>query len=343
MKKSLKWLRKSLSILLLTLFSTLAFAQSADSNSADKEKNITFSISPFLTYHNGVQQEFVYQENDSGNQAKLSQLDWEQKNLLFAGIEAQAEFGSHFIIQADASFAVPGYQTGYVYDSDWDNYYNSDLEIASIKNCYSISDCDFLYYFAASLFLYFDPLPESDFDLIPFAGVDYSSNCFEACGTTRCWYNRTKNSSGYYDSWENAEESYLYGTVMTLERQSIFTWMGFSTVYRPFQNLSFSISFALNPYSFVDSLDQHYKKNMWYLDLLSQFFCGYKFQAEAEYSFNKKHSLRANFTLLSIEMDQGTTYTSYSGEKGSFYKDDSAWPGAAFNYMKASLAYRLTI
>ncbi len=300
---------------------------------------IAFSFTSFLTYHTGLQNEYVYAENSEGNLVKLSELNWEEKNLFFLGGKGQMKSLGNFFLDASFAAAIPFYKCGYVYDSDWYNYYSSDEDIASVKTCYSISDCIIDYYFKGSLFAAYSLSPETSFDLKTFVGADFNFSHFSADGLT-AWY--AKKTSGIYDSWESADASYEEGTVLSLKRNSVFTWLGFESVIRPVNKLSLSLTYAFNIYTYVFSLDSHPLKNSYFLDVMSDFFCGYKIAFAADYALTKKQKLFLKTSYEFIEVTKGNTYFSSSDDLETFTDLTGSWPGASFSNLQVTFAYQFS-
>ncbi len=296
---------------------------------------ITFSLTQFLTYRTGLQNEYVYAENSEGKLVKLSELNWEEKNLFFFGGKGQMKSLGKFSLDVSFAAAIPFYKCGYVYDSDWYNYYSSDEDVASVKTCYSISDCIIDYYFKGSLFASYSLSPETSFDLKPFAGADFNFSHFSADGLT-AWY--AKKNSGIYDSWESADASYEEGTVLSLKRNSVFTWLGFESIIRPVKKLSLSLTYAFNIYTYVFSLDNHPLKSSYFLDVMSNFFCGYKIAFAADYSLTKKQKVFFKTSYEFIEVTKGNTYFSTSDALETFTDLSGSCPGASFSNLQLTFA-----
>ena len=132
--------KKSFVLILSILIFPLSWicAQEATVNPDDE---IVFSVSPLTAYKNGMLGEYVYVKDVNNQEQKLSELDWEIKNLFLIGADFSVGF-EKFIIDLNVLFGIKN-QNGKMQDSDWLNYLTEyDFIDPLVKTNYSISSLE---------------------------------------------------------------------------------------------------------------------------------------------------------------------------------------------------------
>lgn len=115
------------------------------------------TLSPFTEVFSGEAREHVY-----FNDKILSELVWDMKPMITAGLGVQMEWTDGLRIEADASAGFP-VNTGAMEDSDWLNLLTNGR---NVKTTFSAHDADLEYSYLASVKAGWDiPLP---FDSLPF-------------------------------------------------------------------------------------------------------------------------------------------------------------------------------
>lgn len=314
-----------------------------------------FAVSPFTTTRWGQQKEFVYSKNFDGDLVTLSQLDWDEKPIFFFGAQGDAGYK---IVNGNfrAEIAVPGLfypNTGKMYDSDWQNkpLLTSSDPLYGVKTDYSTHTnyVDFYYILSGGFSCDFDFNLEkfniSKITLSPSANLEYSYSSFFG-----------KDGIGYYASaglgesfghpyteWETYGQKVDFSgqEVIQLERIIYKTWLGLSASAEFNNGFSAGLSFAVCPYVSLQSLDSHFTRDLFFLDTLSEYFNGLKFEVTAAKKFTKHHSLFIKAEYEYIAEFDGTTQQA-NGDKNGIYFLLSDTSGAAFEWFEFTLGYKFS-
>ena len=293
---------------------------------------VHFSVSPSFSFHYGNQDESVFVQTDSDENALLSYLEWNQMPLLFAS--ASSELGiQNAYIQATFSIAFPS-EAGLVLDSDWMNITSSDSSIRDLKTNYSesASVLDSEYYLKLQTGYRFPVADE--FFLEPFVGFDYNYSSFYARGGT-AWYGGTK---AYND--ESAVVKVFDGNVLRLQRNFLISWLGLRSQVCFKDKLRLSVAFAFSPFIYAQSLDSHLLRKMYYLDELSEFLSAVKIEGKAEYAFNPLHRI---FLTISYEQSAEILGKTYSRSEDTNWKVSDSSAGASFWNFRISAGYTFVL
>ena len=345
--------RKPLFLLLFTLFCLLTCP-----NLYAKASDFHFSVEADATLRFAEQGEYVFLDIDSAGRRTLSYLCWEQKPLFIP--EARVKGGwKNLYLSFSARTAIPT-RCGSVYDSDWYNvsdFPNCPDEYANIKTHFTESDCktNFYYGFSGELSYMFNI--RDSFSFVPFAELSYTHSSFSAIGLSGSYYD-TQNcieSNGYYGSYNDADGSYeLYmddDEVLTLERVIIEAWLGGRVNMGITQKLDMGFSLAVNLWTFVQSLDSHVLRNIYFLDEIEDSFGGIRAELDFAYNFSNKSSLVFATKYTALQTMEGTAKEAYWkdasydeyfdcsgwGENGKYYKYTS---GFDFSSIEFTLGYR---
>lgn len=312
----------------------------------------SLEISPSVTVRSGEQKEFVYTKNINGDSVTLSQLDWEESPVYFFNLNASGEY-KNFMLSAGAKIALPS-DTGKMYDSDWQNINVLDPteELYGVKTDYSNHTNHLnLYYGFSGQFSYsiefnnlsaapFNALKINSIALSPFAEFEYSYSSFTGKGGSGQYGYENKNDSPKhtYNDPVFSHTSDFSGDVIQLERISYVTWAGLSFNLNFHQDFYTVLSFAVNPFIYVQSLDSHLTTNYYFYDTMHEFFSGYKLGLTVGKYFNTHHAAFVKANFMCIDTIKGSTAYSVGSKTGT-YNSSSDTCGASFEWFEVSLGY----
>lgn len=322
-----------------------------------KASDFHFAVEADATLRFAEQGEYVFLDVDSGGKRTLSYLCWEQKPLFIPEAKVSVGF-KNLYLKGNIRAAFPT-RCGSVFDSDWFNV--SDFpdcpdEYANIKTHLTESDCKTNYYYGFSGELSYMFKVADSLSFSPFAELSYTHSSFSAIGASGSYYNtNVTEASGYYGSYNDADNSHDIemsgGEVLSLERAVLQAWLGgrFNMEITPKLDMGFSL--AVNLWTFVQSLDSHLVKGVYYLDEIEDNFGGIRAELDFAYNFSKKSSLVFATKYTALQTMEGTaksaawenaSYNEYFdcsgwGENGKYYKYTS---GFDFSSIEFTLGYR---
>lgn len=312
----------------------------------------SLEISPSVTVRSGEQKEFVYTKNLNGDSVTLSRLDWEESPVYFFNLNTTGEY-KNFVLSAGAKIALPS-DTGKMYDSDWQNINVLDPsnELYNVKTDYSnhTNHLD-LYYGFSGQFSYsiefnnlsaapFNALKINSISFSPFAEFEYSYSSFTGKdGSGQYGYDNKNDSPKHnYDDSLFSHTRNFSGDVIQLERISCVTWAGISLNLNFKKDFYTDLSFAVNPFIYVQSLDSHFTTNYYFYDTMHEFFSGYKFSITAGKYFTPHHAVFIKTNFMNINTIKGSTAYSNGKKTGTYTSSDDTC-GASFEWFEVSLGY----
>lgn len=282
-----------------------------------------FSGEFFLRESNGNQGEYVYVTDSSGNKRLLSELIWDATPVFDFGLSFAGGW-KNLGLEISAGSALP-LPCGKMTDSDWMNnqdFPDCDESLSSIKSHYTESICktDYSFTICADFFYAFRPSPY--FAIKPSCGIEYDASSFTAYGLDGAYFLRF-SSYDYWGWWNDGSSNNKKDTdkntkVIRLKRDTLKIWTGFSLEIAPAAKWTIEGSFALSPYVYMASLDEHLLKNENYYDLMSGFFSSFKCGLSGKYAAGERFEvgLGADFSYMS--KIYGKSYS--LGSDGSAYR-----------------------
>ena len=332
--------KKSFVLILSILFFPLSFicAQEAAANPDDE---IVFSISPVTAYKNGMLGEYVYVKDVNNQEQKLSELDWEIRNLFSLGLDFQIDF-KKFTLDAGITFGISNHN-GKMQDSDWLNFITAyDFIDPLVKTTYSVSDLEYKKAINADFNFIYKLFDDKKFSLLPYfcVNIDYS-DFFASNG--HGWYGNASNPPVKWDSPEALY--YAPGELgcISYTRQTYLTFIGIKN-RSTFDKFFFELDLAVSPFVYITSLDIHYQVNGMAAKFLDDeifgFFSTFRIKLLAQYNFTKNHAAYIGFEYLLQNQIQGTTFS--SSDQSKWYKNTTAYPKADGSYSNFTLGYRFS-
>ena len=287
-------------------------------------KDWSISVMPIFSVGFGTLGEYVYIKDASGTDKKISELDWDVKPSLQYGGRVGVSWKA-LAVSGFAFGAVP-MRSGAMKDSDWDEN--------GIKNIFSVHENALAssYSFGGRIACTFKPL--DFFSISPFIGTDYVYISLEA-RNGRAWDGRDAGVS-----WDHPAAKQYKTKGIDYMREEVCTHTGISFDIK-INKFLFSLSIALSPYTYMQSLDRHHGRG-YYIDIMHGWFSVYRFGTEAAYIFNKNISLSIALSWTFTRIIKGATYHS-SRITGPWYKIDDTEGGASRSTAEISIGctYRL--
>lgn len=314
----------------------------AEESDVEKKSDFHFSFSPMLDFKYGTAREYVFYNNCTYSNDKLSELDWDIKPMVQIGVNANGGWKG-ILLSGYIEGAVPN-KSGTMADSDWLNVQTSNLDNYQYKTHYSESDnyVDSCMNCGVRLGYTFT-LPFS-IELYPFGAFDYEHIGFVAKDGTY-WYGSQITSGGHtyytpYTDKNNQTSDSMDGKNVGYTRYSYFTWIGLQAAYTLKNKFKFDASFQAAPYVYCQSQDEHYLKGATYVDVTSGTFCAFKYATSAAYIFNKRYSLNLAVSYFTLNTLRGDSYQKYGS---SYVHLTSTDAGADENYFCAGISLKVSL
>jgi outer membrane protease len=219
----------------------------------DEARDYAVSISPVFGALWGQAEEIVYKYPN--NDARLSQLLWDIKPLVYAG--AALEFGPRdpfarggFTAGVSAQFGLP-VRTGIMEDRDWMNY---DYDIDSL-NCYSRHEAFSSGSFWTELSAGYSWAFLSRLRVGLYGEFSYVRFSWEGSGGYLQYANK---SSGHYDEWDpSLPKKDVDGVIVDYTQNWFIFAPGIAASYRVSRYIALDLSVAWTPLVYGVGMDNH--------------------------------------------------------------------------------------
>ena len=264
---------------------------------------------------NGVINEYVFQEECKNTDHKVSQLDWDVKNIpVFQG-KAELNLLKFLHTEICGSVAVPK-ASGNMQDYDWMNsvpppgYYNWIYDDPTELTNYSKHDNELIKYMTFSAALGANISLPAKITLTPMAEYYYEFISFDG-----------KNGYQSYKS-DNWEEFEFEGKVISYKQEMNDFLLGLAVKVETLPMMFFYADFFISPQSLsLTAIDYHYYGKAF----LDQFKNIWQLQAKtaAQYVFNKYHRAGLSTSIQYIPTSYGTNKDRPINEDGTFLPNSS--------------------
>lgn len=261
---------------------------------------------------NGQINEYVFERECLNTNNKLSELDWDIKNIPV--FSAKADFDIIRFIHADIYGAIGIPKTsGNMQDFDWLNSVGgaggshpewkiedpTELTNYSKHDNYLNQFIDFSLCIGGNIYL------PAKIKITPF--LQYQYNFISFTGTDG--YKTYKEDSGIkYD---------CSGKVISYKQEINAMLVGFKSEINTVPHLRIYADFAFSPaMTFLNALDYHYINKKCYWDNFMNIW-QIKSSLEVQYKFNQNHSLGLNASLQYIPLSKGLTFNKPLDSEGN--------------------------
>ena len=264
---------------------------------------------------NGVINEYVFQEECKNTDHKVSQLDWDVKNILVFQGKAELNLLKFLHTEICGSVAVPK-ASGNMQDYDWMNsvpppgYYNWIYDDPTELTNYSKHDNELIKYMTFSAALGANISLPAKITLTPMAEYYYEFISFDG-----------KNGYQSYKS-DNWEEFEFEGKVISYKQEMNDFLLGLAVKVETLPMMFFYAEFFISPQSLsLTAIDYHY----YGIAFLDQFKNIWQLQAKtaAQYVFNKYHRAGLSTSIQYIPTSYGTNKDRPINEDGTFLPNSS--------------------
>lgn len=248
----------------------------------------TFSVCPVINLSNGNLYEYVYINDNLSNETKLSELNWEIKNLINLGFSSSFSYKS-FNVDLDCLFGIKN-TFGKMYDSDWMNYDTPYLYYdSSLKTNLSISNTTISSNIIATIKSSYTFKPWDNISLIPYVAFTYNKINFKGNGANGWYGDSSHSTTGSPVSWDSPYATYYpEGALGNIEylRNTFWLYLGAKTNFS-YKQWIFSFDVGISPFIYIESIDTHYSLfgnfGTYYYDKMSGFFSKLNFSISVSY------------------------------------------------------------
>ena len=312
------------------------------------QTNWHLALEPLFGLKIGQIDEYVFLKESNYSDDTLSELNWELKPELYAGLKVQGGW-KHIFGELSLSAGIP-MRTGCMKDYDWLNN-QSGIAASQSDNwltCYSEHDNylerDFSfgvkggYEFAPWHFLSITPALAFDYNSIKFSGEDGEG--WYGYGAVSDFY----REHGYYAAYNDAENQYHWefdGQVIAYSRESYYLWLGADAVFTLPWHISVCAGLFLAPYVYAVSYDSHLTTKTDFADVTDGAFAAVKGNLGVAYQFDRHSSVRCGAEYFYQKTLRGDDYSKAAGADRYKLSTD-ADGGAGARFWTFSLSYRLT-
>lgn len=286
-----------------------------------------FEIAPKYSILNGQMNELVFYQNGH----KMSELNWELKNLNCLGFNASATW-EFLTIDSSFTWGIPG-KSGEMPDSDWLNSSNY-----SMKTNLSISDNIVDSYFDMDLKLLFNIKATSFLTVRPFIGLSYTRASFHS-ENAYGWYGNPTNSRPYWVAYNDPQATF-YGvgqlSYIDYKIEDSHYNFGVRTTFYFLERCTASLTFGTAFFSQYTDTDIHHAfssaNEKFYLDKQNGYFTRYTLGTDIDVKIWKGLSAGTAFQYTWILETRGLLYMhSGSTSKYEIQKDKSGFSANYWN------------
>ncbi len=311
-------------------------------------RTLTFELQPKFSYYNGSQGEYVYQkyyDKKSDEQtAKLSQLDWDLKNVFCLGVDFKMS-AKNWHWSYDVKTAVPKY-VGIMADYDWKNVQylpEIDFSYADMLTNYTESKNRLNLFVDTNAKVGYKFSPDNRISFAPFFELGYRFLDMSAFGLKGAYGNKVTVGVEHYDFWDslgatvkNEDEKKL---VINYQQNWIFTWLGLETVIQVTPTFAFGVTFAVSPFLLAYSIDTHVLRDDQFHDVVGGFFQGGYIDFFIEYGFTQNDFINLGVNLSGTAILKGKTYFRKTFDKNLGLIGNSL-AGEDFKSLEITLGYK---
>jgi len=312
-----------------------------------KKTDFSLSVEPLIGIKNGQINEYVFLKEPIYDCDKLSELNWEIKNEFYSGLKLNGSYKNVFL-EAGFTAGFP-LECGTMKDSDWLNNDPNQVTNPSgydYKTNYSESDNYIDYDISASVktgcSFKLPELKKISTKISPFFEFEYQLFKFTAKNGT-AWYG--KEIDGYYAAWNDEENRATkdfsgVGDVISYKRQNFIFWLGSNIEFKLPKDFSVGAGFKFSPFVYSESIDCHYLRSLYFLDIVSDFCSLFNCNFKTEYKIDSKKSICLNADYLYMKTLRGKSYSSSSQKWSKDNKIEDSEGGADQHCFNISISFK---
>ena len=317
----------------LAVFIILSFNLFAESIDGDYRYFFGTSIG-FLS---GKTEEIVYIDGVSGD--KLSQLDWEFKNVLLAGFDLVFDWQSNksafgFFYKFDFKFGITGFPftNGVMEDRDWvdtsgkGEYYTYPDWLNLYSEHENKTNAVFLADFSAGVKVRL----KSASILKVFLSYNFMNYYWEAFGGSHLYPPETLDRHGY---WPSSQKVITYSQSWHMLSPGVSYYGEFNSLF------NIELFFKCSPFIWLSSIDNHIGKNTVYIDKPKG---GLFLEPGLVFSFNSGKNTSLSFTYSYKKITGSRGESGYS-KNGNPVVEIGNMAGAAFTSHEVGLLLKFRL
>lgn len=303
-------------------FSLIIFLTLCSSIFALDNNYLSFTITPRFEIVNGSINEYVYDKDCLNTDNKLSQLDWDIKNIPFFSLKGEVDIIKYIHFDIDGGIGVPKI-SGYMQDYDWLNSFGGKEGIpyswryedpTAITN-YSKHTNKLEQYMTFTLGIGANVFLPAEIKLSPKIAYQYEFIYFSGTGGYKTYK---------ADNWVQYN---FTGKVISYKQEINSMLTGISITVDTISKAHFSADLMFSPkMTFLNAIDYHHAKSKAYWDNFKNLW-QIKANIEAQYKFNKYHCAGLSTSIQYIPVSVGDTRQKNIESDGSL--SEGPW-GAAY-------------
>ena len=258
-------MKKVFSIVLIVSFCTILFA----------EEGYKFSIEPFFGVRSGTLYEYAFYVQPDNTEYKISQLEWQFTAAQLMGGTICSSFGP-----LEFSTTVLGLNhitDGILHDWDYENFDGEPTKFSEHR-------AELLSSLEASGSLAFRFEFDEAFSIAPFAAINYNYMSWDSYDG----YQQYAPGNGYW--YKDMPKDFVTGRCISYQNTMWYPSAGMNVKTSVFNFISLQDGLSATPYVFANSKDQHWKRNLEFLDTMRR---GYGFFGDVKINvtFLRYHTL----------------------------------------------------
>jgi len=286
-------------------------------------ENDSISLGLSAGWLTGESHEYVYDGGD-----KLSELIWSMEHAYV--INADLGFKLTPSLKLNLKASVAGHIDNYMEDYDW---LGLDYGVTDWTDRSQHDDTELDHFGRVDLSIQYDFLRRQEASLGALLGLRFASVQWSAYGGS---YVYTSDPSSTFRDDVGTIDDGVIG--ITYEQNFTTPYLGLAGEVS-YDNISLRGSVLASPFSFIDSTDEHWLRELTVTDDFEPtgFFAA---EAEASYRLNHYAQLFLNVAAERYAAAEGDAIYEYYGIGGSFDLDDGA--GAEHENFQLSLGFRIS-
>ena len=278
---------------------------------------LSFKITPRFGVVNGAINEFVFDEVCTNTDNKVSQLDWDIRNIPVFGLKAEFDILRYININVDGSFGIPK-KSGYMQDYDWLNSFGGidpDIPVSwsydepTELTCYSKHTnelkryTDFLISVGGNIFLPYN------LRITPF--ITYQYEFIYLAGQKGFGRYKQADKTFYLKDYSDNNK------VISYQQEINAMFLGFSILFDNIPRTTLYADFKVSPkMTFLNALDFHYTRNIVFWDKIDNLW-QLKGTIEAQYKFDNHYRAGIITSIQYIPIGKGDTSKKYLNSDGT--------------------------
>ena len=278
---------------------------------------LSFRITPRFEVLNGSVNEYVFDELNLNTDNKVSQLDWDIKNIPVFGLKADFDILQYMYVSLSGSFGIPK-ESGYMQDYDWlnsfakidkdipDSWYDDGFSELTHYSKHTNELVKYIDFYVSAGYNIYTPY---NLKITPFLSYQYES--IHLAGKYGFGRYKSDDKSFVIKDYSN------YNKVISYLQEINAMFIGLSVKFDNIPHTSLSADFMVSPkMTFINAVDYHYTRQEVFWDKISNSW-QLKGNIEAQYKFNRYNKTGIFSSFQYIPVSKGDTSKKYLNSDGT--------------------------